>query len=331
MRVVDAYDGPRGYYAFLPEEVPAGDTLPLVVFLHGYGALNPVTYAGWLRHLVDGGHAVVYPRYQRNLFVPGSRRFADHAAAAIRGATAVLAEADGLPPVATSDAVFIGHSYGGTIAATLLADSTKRGLPRASGLLLSAPGTSRLRGSRLDSYATLPPDLPVVLVTHARDHVTGDEFARLLDETAPPEALRLWIRHQRSGHAGDTLTSHHNEAYSPHVDPAFDSGLLNYTTRKALRVGTCDATDSLVYWRLADLLLSGPAGRRQLARLAERSEEGYAFGSWPDGHARQPLRMRPLDASPVAPDEPRSRHPRHSVPSAVTTRESTPAGRRAPR
>jgi hypothetical protein len=43
---------------------PAEQTRPTVVFLHGWGAVDPRAYGPWVRHLVARGSAVVLPRYQ---------------------------------------------------------------------------------------------------------------------------------------------------------------------------------------------------------------------------------------------------------------------------
>src|SRR3712207_6201654 len=43
---------------------PASAPRPVVVFLHAWGATNPLVYGGWLEHLARKGFLVLYPRFQ---------------------------------------------------------------------------------------------------------------------------------------------------------------------------------------------------------------------------------------------------------------------------
>ena len=247
------YGAPDGYYVFYPSDYAPADTLQLAVFLHGYGGLNPLSYGAWLRTLVEAGSVVVYPRYQRNLFLTPSRRFVRHTRAGIRASLARIAAA-GLP-VDTSRALYIGHSYGGTIAAHLMARSVAYGLPRPVGGLLAAPGTSKLRGARLDSYAEIPPEVPLILVTHRGDRVVGSELARLIHASAPPSGSRVLLEQRACAPAdGPRIGDGHNECYA--IDEGFDSRYRNYTTRRARRIASVDAVDTLLYWPLTRALVA---------------------------------------------------------------------------
>ena len=52
-----------GYWLFEPI-APKPDSADVIVFLHGYGAIDPSIYGHWIRHLVLQGNIVIYPRYQ---------------------------------------------------------------------------------------------------------------------------------------------------------------------------------------------------------------------------------------------------------------------------
>ena len=300
------YGSPRGFLGFAPDRPDAAAPLSLVVFLHGYGGINPLNYGAWLREIVEAGAAVVYPRYQRNLLVPGSRRFADHAAEAVRAGVAWAAGLD--VAVDTSRLVYVGHSYGGAIAANLMARERELGLPPAAGAVLAAPGTSRLRGGRLADYSGISPRSQVLIVSHAGDYVVGDEFAELLYTTLPASAKTAWWRQSADGHPDTALAlgEGHNEAYA--LDRGFDTGYRNYTTRKALRIGRIDPVDTLVYWPLTTQLLA--ATRRDTLHPALARAGGpraYGMGRWADGTPRHPLEIVYRDSlSPPAsrPDDP---------------------------
>ncbi len=249
--VVDAYKSKRGCYVFAPADVAERDSLKLVVFLHGYGAINPMIYGAWLRDLVGQEAVVIFPRYQKAILRPSTKKFATLAAAGIHRGLKMIEERGW--PVQTDGITYIGHSYGGTLSAYMLAREDLLGLPRGAAALLAAPGTSRFHGSRLESYADIAPDVEVIAITHAGDWVTKTEFVELLAQTVQPTADFTWYHQSATAFDRDTLSEHHNECYG--VDRHFDSGYRNYSTRKALRVGTIDALDTLLYWPLARRLL----------------------------------------------------------------------------
>lgn len=299
IRVHDGHYGRTdGFLGFAPADGHPADTLALVVFVHGYGGINPLNYGAWLRHLVEEGAAVVYPRYQRNLWRPRSKKFAANVAEAVRAGRAWAATL--AQPVDTSRVVYVGHSYGGAIAAYLMAREEQLDLPRAYGALLAAPGTSRLSGSRLDDYGDVDPEARVVIVSHEGDYVVGDEFPELLYETLPASAKTAWYRQATDAHPdtalGLALGQNHNEAYA--LDPGFDTGYRNYTTRKALRIGRTDAIDTLLYWPLATELVRGLRGR---ARADYSLAAELDMGTWPDGTPRR--RLPVVRREPLAPAE----------------------------
>src|SRR5262245_16876298 len=54
------------YWIFEPDS-PKPRTAPVIVFLHGWGGMNPLYYGAWIDHLVKRGNIVIYPRYQGSL------------------------------------------------------------------------------------------------------------------------------------------------------------------------------------------------------------------------------------------------------------------------
>jgi poly(3-hydroxybutyrate) depolymerase len=51
------------YYLFEPAD-PTPESAPVIVFLHGFGMVQPSLYGGWIDHIVRRGNIVVWPRYQ---------------------------------------------------------------------------------------------------------------------------------------------------------------------------------------------------------------------------------------------------------------------------
>lgn len=81
--ITESYgEGSQKYWIFRPA---APGKYPVVVFLHGWAATEPLFYMAWIRHLVREGNIVVYPRYQ-NLLDLSSEKFTDNAANSIKDA-----------------------------------------------------------------------------------------------------------------------------------------------------------------------------------------------------------------------------------------------------
>src|SRR5437879_2664552 len=57
-------EGVKAYWVFEPVGVEAGKKLPLVIFNHGWSAIQPMPYGAWIDHIVKRGNIVVYPVYQ---------------------------------------------------------------------------------------------------------------------------------------------------------------------------------------------------------------------------------------------------------------------------
>ena len=77
--------GPRSYFIFEPDKPKPEGKAPVVVFLHGWFAVNPGFYGAWIDHLVRDGRIVIFPRYQNDVGTM-PQDFLPNALAAIRDA-----------------------------------------------------------------------------------------------------------------------------------------------------------------------------------------------------------------------------------------------------
>lgn len=156
---------------------PAGGPArrPGVLFLHGWGAVDPATYGPWLRHLAAEGNAVIYPRYQLSALSPPSCAFG----AMVAGVRAALARV----PIAPGSLVVAGHSAGGALAADYAASARALGLPPARAVFAVYPGRS-LRGLPFTlpvrGGGAIPPATRVVALAGARDAIVGSTTARAI-------------------------------------------------------------------------------------------------------------------------------------------------------
>src|SRR5262249_5983256 len=132
------------YWLFEPDR-PRPQTAPVVVFLHGWFAVNPGFYGAWIDHLVRHGHVVIFPRYQNDVgTLP--QDFLPNAMAAIHDALGVLSVGmdQGAGHVRPDSGRFalIGHSAGANLAAQIaaLASEPHAALPLPRALVAIMPG-----------------------------------------------------------------------------------------------------------------------------------------------------------------------------------------------
>ncbi len=281
--MLDFATKPDGYWLFLPA-APTPTTAPVVLFVHGYGAYNPMIYGQWIRHLVRKGNIVVFPRYQENIFAPRPDDFAQNVAQAIHDAQKELEH----NPSITADwtqLAFMAHSYGGVITADLAVNFKNYNIPQPKAALLCSPGTGPLSGGRLKTYAEMPSDIKLLIMGSQEDPVVGDEFGIKVYKTATGVSQRNLLRQFADRRTGEGLSAGHNESYS--VDTAFDSGMRNFTTKRALRISKVNPIDYYGYWKLGDALLDCSRHGTHCEFAFGDTPQQRALGTWSDG---QPVR-----------------------------------------
>lgn len=256
---------PEGYWLFEPAR-PVPAEAPVVVFIHGYGGYNPMIYGAWIRHLVRKGNIVIYPRYQKNMLSPSPEHFAENVAIAIRDALNELKKS-GHISADDSGLVFVGHSYGGVVAADLAVNHEQYEVPKPEAMFLCAPGSGSFKGGRLDDYSGMPADIKLLMVVNENDWVVGDELAVKLFEETKHLQYRNLLRQVADDYGSPVVEAHHNQTYA--LDTFFDSGARNYTSKRALKIGRTDAVDFYCYWKLCDALLD-------FTRTGENAH--FAFG-----------------------------------------------------
>jgi dienelactone hydrolase len=183
---VDVGSGPRGAAIFRPR-VTDRDA-PVVVFLHGWGAVDPERYGSWIAHLVHGGATVIYPTYQEPPFLDTVSPL-PNTLVALRLALEQVRVAPGRLVVA-------GHSAGGALAADYAASARTAGLPVPAAVFSVYPGRS------LDGIALRIPTVSarkiaagtrVLALAGADDRVVGSRVARTIVRTAARARATLRI------------------------------------------------------------------------------------------------------------------------------------------
>lgn len=281
----DAASQADGYWLFEPRD-PKPDSANVIVFMHGYGAYNPMAYGKWIKHLVAKGNIVIYPRYQKNLLTPRPGGFPENAAKGIRDALALLQTGDHVRP-RLQQVVYIGHSYGGVILTNLGVHWESFGIPKPAAMLLAEPGSGPLKGARLAQYGGLPSDLNLLIIVGEDDYVVGQEFGVLVFETAVNTPNRNLILQRRDTDGHRWILSTHSEPYCYDLD--FDTGLRNYTVRRVFQTSRLNEVDFNCYWKLGDALIEYTRNGRYGDIAFGNTPQQRALGNWANGKTIRPL------------------------------------------
>ncbi len=284
--MLDCAKEAHGYWLFEPDS-PRPKVAPVVIFLHGYGAYNPMVYGKWIKHLVAQGNIVIYPRYQLNLVNPKTDKFPEMAAIGIRDAIEELRTNNHVKPN-LERVVYIGHSYGGALCAWIGVHWQSMQVPKPAAIFLAQPGTGPLSGATLDDYSGMPSDLNLLAVVGAEDYVVGDKLSRKVFETAVNTPNRNLLVHYTDGSEKPGIFGSHHEPYC--LDYDLDNGVRNYTALRTMRTSRLDAVDFYCYWKLADALIYF---------TREGKYQTFAFGNTPEqrslGLAPSGKPYRPMD------------------------------------
>ena len=199
--------GDTQYWLFEPE-TPRAHPLPVVVFLHGWSAMEPQAYMAWIEHIVKRGNIVIYPRYQASLTSP-PQTFTATTIAALAAAFTELQRPDAhvLPDLA--HVTCVGHSFGGLLAANLAALSATDGLPPLRAVMAVEPGGGRNRVYQ--DYAKIPAGTLLLCVAGEDDHIAGVDLAtRIMREaTAVAATDRDYILMRSDRHGDPALVANH--------------------------------------------------------------------------------------------------------------------------
>ncbi len=282
---------PDGFWLYEPA-LPRPDSAHLIVFVHGYGAYNPMVYGDWIKHLVRKGNIVIFPRYQKNLFSPSPSEFIPNTATAIKDALAIMDTSDHVQAI-VSDLAVIGHSYGGVISAGLGASFVENGIPQPKVLMLCSPGSGPFKGGVLKEYTSIPADTKLVVMVSDDDRIVGDKLGLRIFDTASKVTDRNLIRQHKDHHGCQRLKAGHNESYC--INPDLDNGVRNVTARRAKKSSSIDAIDYFGYWKILDALLDCSRSDTHCDYALGNTPAQRHMGLWSDGKAVKELEITQPD------------------------------------
>jgi dienelactone hydrolase len=195
------------YYTAGKPETPR----PVVVFLHGWGATNPMVYGGWIDHLARRGYLVLFPAFQE----VGRTRPVDataRAAARVKAALAALQSDPDARPDTTRVAI-LGHSAGAGVAANLAAIAKTNDLPVPKLVFLMMPGgiasDEKSRGIQLADLAQIDAGTDMIAMVGDRESAASERVSRRILRAASevPPSRKLFMRAGSDDHGFPTLSA----------------------------------------------------------------------------------------------------------------------------
>jgi pimeloyl-ACP methyl ester carboxylesterase len=265
----------------------------VVVFLHGFTAIQPQRYGGWIEHLVRWGAVVIYPDYQNaGIFAGEQDRYIDDMFTGIASGL----DAFDLKP---EQVHVVGHSLGAVLTMVYGQQAPDRGLPPAASLTLVTPGGCRNCGSafgfgvpvRLDRR--LPEDTLISIIVGEEDDLVGSSDALALSRmvTNIPSNRQRFVMVRSDEHGRPPLVADH---------------LFPQTAGAG---GEEDALDWYGLWRPFDAIVTCAEAGQDCDTAVGTSEAALAMGSWSDG---TPVRSMTVRDAPQ-PRRPKRRRVRETI------------------
>ena len=289
--------GGQEYWIFEPDS-PKPRSAPVIVFLHGWGGMNPLYYGAWLDHLVKRGNIVIYPRYQQNILTAMSD-FTPNTLYAVKDAIDRLKTEPGHVTADLTRFATVGHSLGGVLAANLAALATESGLPRVSALMSVEPGiTEPPINVPLADLKKLPPETLLLAVAGDQDTLVRDYDAKRIYY----ESIRVsadnkdFITLVSDAHGRPALQASHR-APTAH-DKAYDNGEgigsapadnakvgdgPQSSRRSRLDTMMVNALDFYGTWKLFDGLCDAAFYNKNREYALGNTAQQRFMGIWSDG------------------------------------------------
>lgn len=294
--------GNQEYWIFEPD-TPKPASAPLVVFIHGWGGMNPIYYGAWLDHLVKRGNIVVYPRYQATLLTP-LREFLPGTLGAIKDAiTRLQTERGHVKPDLDKFAV-VGHSMGGLLSANVAALAKESNLPPVRAVMAVEPGiTEAPINAPLEDLRKIPAETLLLAVAGDQDTLVRDVDAKRIyyESMQVPAANKDFVMMVTDTHGTPSLQASHRAPTA--MDRSYDSGegvsgspanpdrVGNSSSRqngdanqsRRLETMMVNALDYYGTWKLFDALCDAAFyGKNREYALGNTTQQRF-MGRWSDG------------------------------------------------
>ena len=289
------------YWIYEPDN-PKPKTAPVVIFLHGWGGMNPLYYGAWIDHIVKRGNIVVFPRYQAGLL---TRReaFIPNTLGAIKAALKRLQTEPGHVRPDLTRVATVGHSLGGVLSASVAALAKESGLPRVRAVMAVEPGLTREPAMvPMPDLKKIESDTLLLSIAGDRDTLVEDYDAKRIyyESTRVSVNNKDFVKLVTDDRGLPPLIANHRAPTAP--DKKYDNGEGDLTTlRSTTGSGGADsqvdsprnpAVNALDYfgtWKLFDALCDAAFyGKNREYALGNTPQQRF-MGIWSDGVAVKEL------------------------------------------
>lgn len=287
--------GGQEYWIFEPDS-PKPRSAPVIVFLHGWGGMNPLYYGAWLDHLVKRGNIVIYPRYQTNLLTP-IREFLPNTLHAIKDAISRLQTEPGHVSPDLNKFATVGHSLGGLLAANVAALASESSLPRVSAVMSVEPGiTDEPINVPLADLKKIPAETLLLALAGDNDTLVRDADAKRIyyESTRIPASNKDFITLVSDTHGTPALLASHRSPTA--LDKTYDSGegvggsaanrvgdTPQTGRRDRLETMMVNALDFYGTWKLFDALCDAAFYNKNREYALGNTPQQRFMGVWSDG------------------------------------------------
>ncbi|MGC9516874.1 MAG: alpha/beta hydrolase family protein [Methanomicrobiales archaeon] len=268
-------EGAKQYWIFEPGS-PKPNSAPVIVFNHGWTAMNPIFYQAWIDHLVKKGNIVIYPRYQTSIFT-NSDEFTPNVIWSVKDAFNRLKSSEHVKPEVDNFAL-VGHSVGGLISINMAALADNEGLPIPKAVFCVEPGKSRSEndtmGPELENLSNISPNTLLLTLAGDRDDIVGSGDAeKIIQETKNiPAENKNYIIMVSDEHGQPPLIA-------DHIAPL----AINFNIANQKLPILVNALDYYGTWKLFDGLYEAAFyGENQEYALGNTTQQRF-MGIWSDG------------------------------------------------
>ena len=268
------------YYILEPAQ-PTPAQAPVILFVHGWNALTTANYQAWLNHMVRKGFVVVWVKYMSSLSTPFSSLTANSQAAwvdALYRLQNFWWEKHVRPTLSNGkpQTIFVGHSFGGYIAATLAANS-KTAVPAfPSPLAVVSVEPASLGLLAPGNFSQIDPSTKLLEVVADQDGVAcASDAVNIWNNTAQIPAANknfLFVHTDTTG-TPNQLGNH----WYPNTDGYNDTAPV-------------DTRDFYITWKLSVAMASCVISNQYCDyALGNGSANQISMGNWSNGTPVAPL------------------------------------------
>ncbi len=289
--------GGQEYWIYEPQ-TPTPRNAPVIVFLHGWGGMNPLYYGAWIDHLVKRGNIVIYPRYQASLLTP-IKDFTPNTISALKDALDRLQTEKGHVTPDLSKFATVGHSLGGILAANVAALAEESKLPRVRAVMSVEPGiTESPINVPLANLSKIHADTLLLALAGDQDGLVRDADAKRIyyESTGVSANNKDFILMISDSHGTPALQASHRAPTA--LDKDYDSGegLSGAPVGAVDRIGDAqisrrvrpetmlvNALDYYGTWKLFDGLCDAAFYNKNREYALGNTPQQRFMGRWSDG------------------------------------------------